>query len=65
MKKIPTIFKRNPENMKEILPEQHPDCGWVFDGEGVPTRKYDGTCCRVKDGKLWKRLYGICRDKAV
>ena len=55
MKKIPTIFNRNPENMKEILPEPHRDCGWVFAGEGVPTRKYDGTCCRVKDGKLWKR----------
>ncbi len=55
MKKIPTIFNRNPENLKEILPEPHKDCGWVFDGEGVPTRKYDGTCCRVKEGKLWKR----------
>ena len=55
MKKIPTIFKRNPGRMQEILTEPHPDCGWVFDGEGVPTRKYDGTCCRVQDGKLWKR----------
>jgi hypothetical protein len=55
MKKIPTIFKRNPERMQEILNEQHPDCAWVFAGEGVPTRKYDGTCCRVKGGKLWKR----------
>lgn len=55
MKKIPTIFKRNPENMKELLNEPHNDCAWVFAGEGVPTRKYDGTCCMVKDGKLWKR----------
>lgn len=55
MKKIPTIFKRNPDRMQEILNEQHPDCTWVFDGEGVATRKYDGTCCRIKDGKLWKR----------
>lgn len=55
MKKIPTIFKRNPDRMQEILNEQHPDCAWVFDGEGVATRKYDGTCCRIKDGKLWKR----------
>lgn len=55
MKKIPTIFKRNPANMKELLREEHPDCSWVFAGEGVPTRKYDGTCCLVKDGKLWKR----------
>jgi len=55
MKKIPTIFKRDPKNMKKILNEHHPDCDWVFKGEGVPTRKYDGTCCRIKNGKLWKR----------
>lgn len=55
MKKIPTIFKRNPENMRELLSEPHPDCAWVFAGEGVPTRKYDGTCCLVKNGELWKR----------
>jgi len=55
MKKIPTIFKRNPKNRKEILNEPNPDCAWVFSGEGVPTRKYDGTCCLVKNGDLWKR----------
>lgn len=55
MKKIPTIFVRNPENMREVLDTHHPDCEWVFDGEGVATRKYDGTCCKVEDGKLWKR----------
>lgn len=55
MKKIPTIFKRNPENMRELLDEHHPDCEWVFNGKGIATRKYDGTCCRVAAGKLWKR----------
>ena len=55
MKKIPTIFKRNPENLKEILNEHNPDCEWVFAGEGVATRKYDGTCCLVNDGKIFKR----------
>ncbi len=55
MKKIPTIFKRNPENRSELLDDPHKDCAWVFAGEGVPTRKYDGTCCMVKDGVLWKR----------
>jgi len=55
MKKIPTIFKRSLENRGELLNEPHPDCAWVFEGEGIPTRKYDGTCCRVKNGKLWKR----------
>lgn len=55
MKKIPTIFKRNPENMREILDEQHPDCGWVFSGEGVATRKYDGTCVKIEKGQYFKR----------
>jgi len=55
MKKIPTIFKRNPENMRETLHEQHPDCGWVFNGEGVATRKYDGTCVKIENGGYFKR----------
>ncbi len=55
MKKIPTIFKRNPERMQEVLPEINESCQWVFDGEGVATRKYDGMCCMIKDGALFKR----------
>jgi hypothetical protein len=35
--------------------ESNPGCQWVFDGEGVATRKYDGACCMVRDGKLYKR----------
>ncbi len=55
MRKIPTIFVRNPKNMRELLDKHHPDCEWVFAGEGIATRKYDGTCCKVENGKLWKR----------
>jgi len=55
MKKIPTIFVRNTENMKEVLQAENPECAWVFAGEGVATRKYDGTCCKVDHGTLWKR----------
>lgn len=55
MKKIPTIYRRDPSNMSRVLPEPHPDCAWVFAGEGVATRKYDGTCCLVRDGRLFKR----------
>ena len=56
MNKIPTIFKRNPENMNELLNEQHPDCQWVFDGEGIATKKYDGTCVLIEwDKSYWKR----------
>ncbi len=44
MRKIPTLFRRDPEDMRRVTSEVHPDCQWVLDGEGVATRKYDGTC---------------------
>ncbi|MCB0077314.1 MAG: hypothetical protein KDD73_07785 [Anaerolineales bacterium] len=55
MQKSPTFVRRNPENMREILDEAHPDCGWLFAGEGVATRKYDGTCVKIENGKYFKR----------
>lgn len=56
MKKIPTMFERDWNgDRSRVINAPHKDCGWVFAGEGVATRKIDGTSCRVKDGKLWKR----------
>ena len=55
MKKIPTLFKRNPDNMSQVTEDVHPDCLWVLAGEGVATRKFDGTCCMIKDEELYKR----------
>lgn len=55
MKKIPTMFIRSQENRGEIIDQPHPACDWVFAGEGFATRKYDGTCCKVEGGKLFKR----------
>jgi hypothetical protein len=56
MKKIPTIFERDWEgDRSRVLDEVVPGCMWVIAGEGVATRKYDGTACLVEDGKLWKR----------
>lgn len=54
MEKMPTIFKRDFDS-RGIISEQNPECDWVFSGDGVATRKFDGTCCLVKDGKLFKR----------
>lgn len=53
MRKIPTLFKRDPDDMKHVLPEVNPACQWVLDGEGIPTRKYDGTCVMLDDGGNW------------
>lgn len=55
MKKIPTIFVRDYNNMSRVLRYPNPVCTWVFEGEGVATRKYDGLCCIVKEGRLYKR----------
>ena len=56
MKKIPTLFRRDPEDMKHVLPEVTPGCEWVLAGEGVATRKYDGTCVMLGgNGEWWAR----------
>lgn len=52
MKKIPTVFQRDPENRSRVLDAVTPGCEWVIAGEGLPTRKYDGTCVRF-DGSCW------------
>ena len=55
MKKIPTIFERDWNgDRSRVLDKQHPDCAWVFAGEGLPMRKYDGTSCLIDNG-FWKR----------
>lgn len=56
MKKIPTIFERDWDgDRSRVIDKPNPAAAWVFAGEGVATRKLDGTSCRIKDGKLWKR----------
>lgn len=55
MRKIPTVFKRNPEDLRHLLPEVHPDCQWVLDGGGYATRKYNGTCVMFNGETWWAR----------
>ena len=55
MKKIITLFQRNYEGDRLVRNEIVPGAEWVQAGEGWATRKYDGTCCMVKGGKLYKR----------
>lgn len=55
MKKIISLFKRNYETDNFVRDEVVPGAEWVLNGEGVATRKFDGTCCMVRNGKLYKR----------
>ncbi|WP_262375330.1 hypothetical protein [Streptomyces sp. sk2.1] len=56
MRKIPTLFVRNPEDRQHVLPDVSPGCAWVLEGEGRATRKWDGTCVRLDEaGDWWAR----------
>lgn len=54
MKKIETLFIRDAKG--RATREVNRGCEWVLAGEGWPTRKVDGTCCIVLNGKLYKRM---------
>lgn len=53
MKKIPTVFVREH---RYVTREVTPGCEWVLAGEGIATRKFDGTCCLVRGQRLYKRF---------
>lgn len=55
MKKIPSLFQRNYDGDRLVRDEVVPGSEWVLAGEGVATRKWDGTCCMVAEGVLYKR----------
>jgi hypothetical protein len=55
MKKIVSLFKRDYSGTRQVYDEVVEGAEWVIAGEGVATRKWDGTSCLVRDGKLYKR----------
>lgn len=55
MQKIISLFCRNYDGDRLVRDEVVPGAEWVVSGEGIATRKWDGTCCLVRDGKLFKR----------
>lgn len=62
MKKIPCLFEREVGEDGQFnrlvidQPNSQADVQWVLDGEGIATKKYDGTCCYINPaGKLYKR----------
>jgi hypothetical protein len=55
MKKIISLYKRNYDTDYFVRNEIVDGAEWVVNGEGIATRKYDGTCCLIEDGKFFKR----------
>jgi len=55
MKKLSTLFKKNPENLGRVINEINPENEWALKF-GIATRKFDGTSCAIIKGELYKRF---------
>jgi hypothetical protein len=55
MKKVPSLFQRNYDGDRLVRDEVVAGSEWVLAGEGVATRKWDGTATMVRGGQLFKR----------
>ena len=57
MRKIPTLFKRvfTTDHKKTITREVTPGCECVLRGECTATVKWDGACCAIINGEIYKR----------
>lgn len=58
MRKMPCLLVREftgPSSFV-LLDQVYPGCEWVFNGEGVASRKWDGTACAVINGLLYRRF---------
>lgn len=64
MKKISTLFKKNPENLALVINEINPENEWAIRGEGTATRKFNGTAAAIINGELYKR-YDVKKGKTV
>lgn len=62
MRKISTLFKKNPDDLSLVTEELDLQNNWVFERGVLATRKWDGTACFVVDGYLYKR-YDVKADR--
>lgn len=55
MKKLSTLYKKDPNDLGRVINEVNLENEWVFES-GIPTRKFDGTSCAIIEGELYKRF---------
>lgn len=54
MKKMSTLFRKDPNDLGRVVNSINPENEWALT-EGIATRKYDGAACAIIDGLLYKR----------
>lgn len=63
MRKIITLFKKDPNDLGRVINEINPSNEWAFK-EGIPTRKFNGTSVAIIDGEIYKR-YDVKKGKSI
>ncbi len=63
MKKISTLYKKDPERLSRVVNEVNPENSWVF-SNAFATRKFDGTASAVIGGEVYKR-YDVKKGREV
>ncbi|MCB9194933.1 MAG: hypothetical protein H6598_01795 [Flavobacteriales bacterium] len=56
MKKISTLFKKDPKHLGRVINEVCTQNLWILEGLAIATRKFDGTSCAIIAGELYKRF---------
>lgn len=64
MKKISTLFKKNPDDLSIVINEVAPENSWVIEGDAIATRKFDGIASAIINSELYKR-YDVKRGKQI
>ena len=66
MKKITTLYRKDPNDLSRVINEVDPANEWVFKEPHAvkATRKYDVTACAVINGELYKR-YDVKKGRPV
>jgi len=63
MKKISTLFKKDPNKLSRVIDEINPENEWAINN-GIATRKYDGTASAVINGEIYKR-YDVKKGRSI
>lgn len=56
MKKISTLFAKDPKDLARVVNKINAENKWVINGEAIATRKFDGTAGAIINGELFKRF---------
>lgn len=63
MKKISTLYKKDPDNLGRVINKINPENEWAIHS-GTATRKYDGTASAIINGELYKR-YDVKKGRSI